>query len=105
MDACRRVDVRDPSLYPASCAMVDWALSIGLIDLPFSHWTHATFKHIISALPFPLPILRFNPCVRGGAETVNIVGLAPAATATILHNDPQNIRVSAAGGCAGLDPL
>jgi hypothetical protein len=25
--------------------MVDWALSIGLIDLPFSHWTHVTFKH------------------------------------------------------------
>jgi hypothetical protein len=23
----------------ASCAMVGWALSIGLIDLPFSHWT------------------------------------------------------------------
>jgi hypothetical protein len=30
---------------PASCAMVGWALSIGLIDLPFSHWTHVTFKH------------------------------------------------------------
>jgi hypothetical protein len=31
----------------ASCAMVGWALSIGLIDLPFSHWTHfhVTFKH------------------------------------------------------------
>jgi hypothetical protein len=32
----------------ASCAMpvVGWALSIGLpvIDLPFSHWTHVTFK-------------------------------------------------------------
>jgi hypothetical protein len=25
--------------------MVGWALSIGLIDLPFSHWTHVTFKH------------------------------------------------------------
>jgi hypothetical protein len=25
-------------------AMVGWALSIGLIDLPFSHWTHVTFK-------------------------------------------------------------
>ncbi len=24
--------------------MVGWALSIGLIDLPFSHWTHVTFK-------------------------------------------------------------
>jgi hypothetical protein len=30
----------------ASCAMVGWALSIGLIDLPFSHWTHVTFKHL-----------------------------------------------------------
>ena len=28
----------------ASCAMVGWALSIGLIDLPFSHWMHVTFK-------------------------------------------------------------
>ena len=24
--------------------VVGWALSIGLIDLPFSHWTHVTFK-------------------------------------------------------------
>jgi hypothetical protein len=24
--------------------MVGWALSIGLIDLPFTHWTHVTFK-------------------------------------------------------------
>ena len=31
----------------ASCAMVGWALSIGLIDLPFSHWTHVTFKHMV----------------------------------------------------------
>ncbi len=30
----------------ASCAMVGWTLSIGLIDLPFSHWTHVTFKHL-----------------------------------------------------------
>jgi hypothetical protein len=30
----------------ASCAMVGWALSIGLIDLPFSHWTHVTFKQV-----------------------------------------------------------
>ncbi len=29
----------------ASCAMIGWALSIVLIDLPFSHWTHVTFKH------------------------------------------------------------
>ncbi len=29
----------------ASCAMVGWALEIGLIDLPFSNWTHITFKH------------------------------------------------------------
>jgi hypothetical protein len=28
----------------ASCAMVGWALSMVLIDLPFSHWTHVTFK-------------------------------------------------------------
>jgi hypothetical protein len=25
--------------------MVGWALSMVLIDLPFSHWTHVTFKH------------------------------------------------------------
>jgi hypothetical protein len=31
----------------ASCAMVGWALSIGLIDLPFSHWTHVTFKQFV----------------------------------------------------------
>ncbi len=24
--------------------MVAWALSMVLIDLPFSHWTHVTFK-------------------------------------------------------------
>jgi hypothetical protein len=30
--------------------MVGWALSLGLIDLPFSHWTHATFT----------PSTRFN---------------------------------------------
>jgi hypothetical protein len=35
----------------ASCAMVGWALSIGLIDLPFSHWTHFTFKHRRVARP------------------------------------------------------
>jgi hypothetical protein len=29
----------------ASCAMVGWALSIGLIDLSFSTWTHVKFKH------------------------------------------------------------
>jgi hypothetical protein len=28
-----------------SCTMVGWALSIGLIDFPFSHLTHVTFKH------------------------------------------------------------
>jgi hypothetical protein len=33
----------------ASCAIVGWALSIGLIDLPFSHWTHVKFKHIGSS--------------------------------------------------------
>ncbi len=27
-----------------SCAMVGWALSIMLIDLPFPQWTHVTFK-------------------------------------------------------------
>jgi hypothetical protein len=27
--------------------MVGWTLSIGLIDLPFSHWTHVTFKHTL----------------------------------------------------------
>jgi hypothetical protein len=27
----------------ASCAMVVWALSMVLKDLPFSHWTHVTF--------------------------------------------------------------
>jgi hypothetical protein len=37
----------------ASCAMVGWALSIGLIDLPFSHWTHVTFKQ-----PGGLAVLR-----------------------------------------------
>jgi hypothetical protein len=36
----------------ASCAMVGWALSIGLIDLPFfSHWTHVTFKHLLAGWP------------------------------------------------------
>ena len=40
--ACRRARSESVS---ASCAMVGWALSIGLIDLPFSHWTHVTFKH------------------------------------------------------------
>jgi hypothetical protein len=25
--------------------MVAWALSMALIDLPFSPWTHVTFKH------------------------------------------------------------
>ncbi len=45
MDDCRRVDVLDPNLYFASCAVVSWALSIGLIDLPFSHWTHVAFEH------------------------------------------------------------
>ena len=29
----------------ASCALVAWVLSIVLIDLPFSPWTHVTFKH------------------------------------------------------------
>ncbi len=28
----------------ASCAMVGWALSIGLIDSPLSHWTHVTSR-------------------------------------------------------------
>ncbi len=25
--------------------MVDWELSVELIGLPFSHWTHVTFNH------------------------------------------------------------
>jgi hypothetical protein len=29
----------------ASCALVAWALSMVLIDLPFSPWTHVSFKH------------------------------------------------------------
>jgi hypothetical protein len=27
--------------------VVGWALSIGLIDLPFSHWTHVRLKHSV----------------------------------------------------------
>ncbi len=30
----------------ATCAIVGWVLSIRLIDLPFSHWTHVTFKQV-----------------------------------------------------------
>ena len=30
--------------------MVDWALSVELIGLPFSHWTHVTFKQTIPDL-------------------------------------------------------
>jgi hypothetical protein len=40
-----RVDVLDPSLYPLTPrAMVDWALSVGLIDLQFSSWAQVTLK-------------------------------------------------------------
>jgi hypothetical protein len=38
----------------ASCDMVGWALSIRLIDLPFSHWTHVTFKRVLAGLRPPL---------------------------------------------------
>ncbi len=40
----------------ASCAMVGWALSIGRIGLPSSHWTHVTFKH-----PYPPPFPSSSP--------------------------------------------
>ncbi len=46
-DGCLPSDGRARSeSVSASCAMVAWALSMVLIDLPFSHWTHAsvTFK-------------------------------------------------------------
>jgi hypothetical protein len=45
-DGCLPSDGRARSeSVSASCAMVGWALSIGLIDLPFSHWTYVPFKH------------------------------------------------------------
>ena len=45
-DGCLPSDGRARSeSVSASCAMVAWALSMVLIDLPFSHWTHVTFKH------------------------------------------------------------
>ena len=37
----------------ASCAMVAWALSMVLIDLPFSPWTNVTFKHAAIATTVP----------------------------------------------------
>ncbi len=33
----------------ASCALVAWALSMVLIDLPFSSWTHVTFKQFLGS--------------------------------------------------------
>jgi hypothetical protein len=45
-DGCLPSDGRARSeSVSGSHAMVGWALSIGLIDLPFSHWTRITFKH------------------------------------------------------------
>ena len=46
-DGCLPSDGRARSeSVSASCAMVTWALSMVLIDLPFSHWTHVTFKQV-----------------------------------------------------------
>ncbi len=55
-DGCLRSDGRARSeSVSASCAMVGWALSLGLIDLPFSHWTHVTFKHERPPVTFHSP--------------------------------------------------
>jgi hypothetical protein len=45
-DGCLPSDGRARSeSVSASCSMVGWALSMVLIDLPFSHWTHVTFTN------------------------------------------------------------
>jgi hypothetical protein len=43
LDACH---VQTPLQNGKASSYGRWALSIGLIDLPFSHWTHVTFKHV-----------------------------------------------------------
>ena len=44
-DGCLPSDGRARSeSVSASCTMVVWALSIGLIELPLSHWAHVTCK-------------------------------------------------------------
>ncbi len=54
-DGCLPSDGRARSeSVSASCAMVVWALSMVLIDLPFSHWTHVTFKHGVRRATVPL---------------------------------------------------
>ncbi len=45
-DGCLPSDGRARSeSVSAACAMIVWALSMVLKDLPYSHWTHVTFKH------------------------------------------------------------
>jgi hypothetical protein len=45
-DGCLPSDRRARSeSVSVSCAMVAWELSMVLIDLSFSHWTHVAFKH------------------------------------------------------------
>jgi hypothetical protein len=97
MDASRRVDVQDPSLYPRHAP---W--STGLIDLQFSHWTHVTFKqgdlevehysgcalHMGQASPEP----HSAPPSRSGVELPNGPKDIPGSQSCCQTNSPTQYR-------------
>jgi hypothetical protein len=60
--------------------MVGWALSMVLIDLPFSHWTHVTFKQLApSALNLTTMIMSDSPAPVPGHPSPMAGGCQPGS--------------------------
>ncbi len=75
----------------ASCAMVGWALSIGLIDWPFSHWTHVTFKHGKAGAQSDKSH-QIEPCAANGGVAVRFYAACAAHGARASH--PEEVHHS-----------
>jgi hypothetical protein len=80
----------------ASCAMVGWALSIVLIDLPFSHRTHVTFKHSL------VQIIRRIYLSRNESTRSNTSRPSPLTFATVSPPHRSGTGPSESALCASL---
>ena len=83
----------------ASCAMVAWALSMVLIDLPFSHWTHVTFKqclrhHPIGECSASSPDKRRRPGSAPGPPAPTLRRLGPVLCAGPLLLDLRVVQAA-----------
>ncbi len=87
-----------------SCAMVGWALSIGLIDLPFSHWTHVTFKHYrLHSGGSGGGLETSLGGAGGGLELADIEGARSLGHGAAAVPGAARARTRRAGACALLD--